>query len=270
MTLWTDGVAALAREAPEPTYKQKRRLPWVERVPIVVTGASGAGKTEVWRRLTGKQARDAASGDVEEGYLFPLRKRSRVTITAIPGQFSKNRYEDLNFYFDPSGRLSGVVFVAAFGFDRVWPPDVDLIANSLDPLTLDTLRQRNVERELESFRETCEQLRRRNMGDRNRRTPWLLVVVNKADLFISELDDAANYYLPGCKSAFDQIVGRLRADIGSAAGFRYDVVPACLRPADYVFSSNRETFRVSSQLAQPCSYSSIELIIQTVKEWSHA
>jgi hypothetical protein len=269
MTTWDQGVAALAKASPPPEHRQGHWLPWLGRVPIVITGASGAGKTEVWRRLTGKQAPDAPSKSVEEGYLFPIRRRSRVAVTAIPGQVSKQRYDDLNFYFGPTGRLDGVVFVASFGFDRVWPQDIDLVANNLPELTVDALRQRNVARELDSFRETCEQLRQRNFSDRNLPVPWLLVVVNKVDLFSTELETAGSYYVPGGGSQFDQIIDRLKGDLGNAAGFRYDVLPVCLRPADYVFSSYRGTLAVRSQLDQSRAYSSIDLIIQTVKELSY-
>ena len=268
MATWNDGVAALATTSQPHPVQPTRWLPGVRRVPIVITGASGAGKTEVWRRLTGKQAPDVASRRVDEGYLFPGWRRTRVAVTTIPGQLSRERYNDLRFYFGAAGRLDGVVFVASFGFDRVWPHDTDLVASDLPQLTLDALRQRNVDRELASFRETCDRLRQRNFADRRLPAPWLLVLVNKADLFYSALSNAARYYTPGSQSPFEREAARLRQDLGDAAGFRYQVVPASLRPGEYRLSSSRGTVEAACQIGQERANSSIAFVIETVKELS--
>lgn len=277
MTTWDDGVAALSRQTPSSGQDSTSWHPGLRRVPIVITGSPGAGKTEVWRRLTGRNAPDAPSWRVDEGYFFPsspfAKRRSRIAITTIPGQTSKERYKDLAFYFSARAKLSGVIFVASFGFDRIWANDADVVANELDSMTIETLSERNIDRELSSFRETCEELRRRNLADRRLPSPWLLVIVSKADLFFSGIHQAQRYYLPrpaGGDSPFVEEAERLRFDLGGGAQFRYAVLPAALRTGDYVFSSSRGMIQVASQLDVGHANSSVRLIAETIEELSYA
>ncbi len=269
---WAEGVAALATPSPPERRRPSRWYPGINRIPIVITGASGAGKTEIWRRLTGRDAPDALSRRVDEGYLFRSpsvgRRKSRVAITTIPGQNSKERLRDLAFYFSPRVRLVGVVFVASFGFNRIWPGQSNLVGNQLGDYTIEGLGQRNIQEELVSFRDVCGRLLNRHIEDRNLPMPWLLVLVNKADLFISAIDQARAYYLPAPahSSPFDREAHHLANEVGSAAQFRYDVIPVAARTGDYRFSANRGVLMSDTQLSPLHANTSVRYMTTVVEE----
>jgi hypothetical protein len=273
VAIWEDGLAALSAPAAGHGHLSSSWRPGIGRIPIVVTGSSGAGKTEAWRQLTGRDAPDQMSRGLDQGYVFrspaPVRKKSRIAITTIPGQTSRERFEDLDFYFAPTSYLVGVIFVATFGFDHVWPHDADLVASGLSPFTVASLRDRNIARELSSFAETCARLRARNAADRNLPTPWLLVLVNKVDLYATSIAPAEEYYRPTCGSLFDAEAQRLSTDLGAAAGFRYEALPVAMRAKDYNFSSNLGDLSVATQLAPGVVNGSIDTLLRVVEELSY-
>jgi hypothetical protein len=127
MPNWDEAVARISDPAGALDANKRWWNPFIRRTPVVVTGGPGAGKTEVWRQLTGGEAPDAMSKKVDKGYFFAA-KRESIAIITIAGQASAERFEDLNYFFDPSTRLDGVVFVGAYGFDAIWPDNARTVA----------------------------------------------------------------------------------------------------------------------------------------------
>lgn len=67
MPNWDEAVARISDPADAPDANKQWWNPFIRRTPVVVTGGPGAGKTEVWRQLTGGEAPDAMSKKVDKG-----------------------------------------------------------------------------------------------------------------------------------------------------------------------------------------------------------
>ena len=253
MPTWIEAVEALERPTTLEPTEHRHWLPWNHRTPILITGSAGAGKTEIWRQLTQRSAPDQRSGRPDEGYSFlPGRRKRTLTITTIPGQTSAERFRDMKWFFGESTILEGVIFVATFGFDTIWPDEAEEVASSTSPLNIDTLSDRNIGLELDSFRETCGKLSEKRLLTDGRVGPhWLLVLVNKVDLYWDGIRNAQNYYARGCDSVFDRIAQTLIRQVGPWGSFRYDVLPVTLNPQDYSFASNSLRLGSATQLGSP-------------------
>ncbi len=267
MATWDDGLAALRSVAGDLQVEPRKWRSGI-RMPIVVMGAAGAGKTELWRQITGESARDAMSRRNDQAYVFGRRgngKRS-ISLTTIPGQFSKPRRRDLAVRFGDKTMLKGVVFVASYGFDYIWPKNADGVAADLDPFTIDTLSERNLKYELRSFGETCRLIREK-FEDAPELTPeWLLVLVNKADLYWNAFTEAANRYRPGCGSGFDEIAQETQAYLGAGHALQYEVLPTTFKASDYVFHSSRGNITSPTSLTSGHAAASLRFVMSRLED----
>jgi hypothetical protein len=270
--MWNRGVAALRNPVADAADTRHFRFPWSERTPILITGSAGAGKTAIWRKLTGEQALDQRSTRPDEGYAFiPGRGRNTLTLTTIPGQISEERFRDMRWFFGESSMLEGVIFVATFGFDSIWPDEAEAVASAVSPLDIDTLSQRNVAVELDSFRETCSKLSEKQILTTAARGPrWLLVLANKVDLYWDAIESARQYYAPGSGSIFDQTAQALVRQVRPFGPFRYDVLPVCLESTDYNFAANFGAARARTQLDMQAAASSQRNLVATLEELCRA
>ncbi|MEU1587821.1 hypothetical protein [Micromonospora sp. NPDC005710] len=153
----------------------------------------------------------------------------------------------MEYYFRESRALHGVVFVAANGFDHVWPDKRNDVSRQLTRYQLDYLRKRNRRKELDRFKETCQVLAERLLATDANTPRWLLVVANKADLYWNEIAAAEKYYLPGSGSDFDDVAQELLSEVGRG-NLQYDVLPLATAPVDYRFQSTRGLLESRTQL----------------------
>lgn len=92
--------------------------------------------------------------------------------------------------------------------------------------TLEKLRKFNLAQELEDFKFVCKEIEKAfALG---RKPKWLLIVVNKADLFFDDesLNRAQNYYHPNGTSAFSQIIQNTLRVVGEQR-LKCNSVPLC-------------------------------------------
>src|SRR5205823_8957453 len=128
------------------------------------------------------------------------------------------------------------------------PEEADATAYELPSFDLEALSERNIRRELASFQETCDKIKQKHLlAPSPFRPRWLLVIVNKADLFWDGVAQARDYYAPHSGSVFDGYAQSLMRQLGTLA-IRYEVFPVALRAADFSFQSNRGNLEVASQL----------------------
>lgn len=269
MPTWDEAAAEIDAGHSNIRLARRRWFPWISRTPIAITGPSGSGKTELWRQLTGRPAKDKLSDKADEGYAF-LRRRKSLALETIPGQASPERDDLFDRLFGPGKRLKGIIFVASYGFSYVWPELANQVAAELgNPANLTAaLRERNFGREYDSYKETCDRIRRKfaRPGEARLRPDWLLVIVNKADLYWPNISDAKDYYTFGCNSQFDEETQRLFRDLGGLAGFTYKTIPAAMRPVGYNFLSDRWSFNTDSALSAEQRDASLYSIVKTLEE----
>src|SRR3712207_3660545 len=120
MVSWTDAAQRISSANPRDLSLAKRTFGRIQRTPIVITGNSGAGKTRLWSRLTLRERLERMSAHTDDGYMVAPNKKSLALVT-IPGQQLRPRFTALEQYFGESKRLHGVIFVAAYGYDHIWP-----------------------------------------------------------------------------------------------------------------------------------------------------
>lgn len=274
MPNWDQAVSEISAGTTNIDIQKRHWAPWIPRTLIAITGSSGAGKTELWRRLTGRKVKDARSTAPDEGYYFP-RRRISLALDTIPGQPSPERDKLLDELFGINFRLSGIVFVACYGYDYIWPSLSDMVAASdLKPDRREQrpyehqLRDRNIRRELDNYRDTCNRIRQKTSGaeSRNNRPRWLAVIANKADLYWPEIHNARNYYTFGCNSEFDEITQKLIEDTRNLVQFTYRVIPAIMNPIGYSFQSDLWSYETPSKLSTAASKASLHTVARTLEE----
>ncbi len=214
---------------------------------LVVTGMPGVGKTVLLDHLTGKAYKPGyapppkRSFDVEPNEL--LRSRKRVALSVIPGQDAPQRHDGLTDLFEGKRPIDGLIHVVCNGFTFLREPEARAVLveeRGLD--TLERFREVQLADEIDDFHETADALRRSLRKHRNQ--PWLLLVVDKLDLF-SEKDERfrARKHYGGRGGEFSKATQELLAHVGSD-NLVIDVLPACAWLED--FSWGNET--VSSTL----------------------
>lgn len=210
---------------------------------LAVTGLSGSGKSVLVDHVTGRgfKARyrpsDRPSRAVERSVLRP--RGQKLGYAVIPGQDSVNRTNGTEELFLGKKPVSGVLHVVSFGYtaDREKLTREMMAEASFD---LAELRAKRLQEELLDLKETTKTIRA--SWTRHREPIWLIVVVNKMDLFSdeAELASAAARYTPGNDSEFAAVLADLEPVIGTD-NFEWEAIPACSWP---------ETFRWNSEVVE--------------------
>jgi hypothetical protein len=236
---------------------------------VVVAGSSGCGKTELWRRLTLKDKEDEISEVADEGYYFRKKKRSSLALITIPGQLSDTRTILNDKFFMSRRKVSGVIFVAAYGYNFIWPSQIESVTTALNPFSLNKLRDRNSIEEQQSFDQTCKFITEKwSLSPAANRPKWLLVLCNKVDLYWQETDAAYENYRLGTTD-FGRSAEALASKL-SGGGFRYYVLPTAFQPRNYVFDSTLGPLETESRLSPEQCDASLNLLVDTLEELSGA
>lgn len=260
---WTQATDRIAAASPSSLQLEQRRYAGLARIPVIITGNSGAGKTRLWSALTGKKFVDSSSRNTDDGYLFQAH-RTPIALVTVPGQDSLPRFSTLRQVFGPGSRLDGVIFVASFGYDHLWPGrPANSAAAGLASITEQELLEWNRRLERDAFREICTRISEMSAF----RSPphWLLVVVNKVDLYWNRIGDAAQYYMPGGKTEFDKIATDLLVGVGMN-NLKYDIVPCATSPGNYAFDSARGRISTASQLDKTQCSAAVRCVIDKLEE----
>jgi hypothetical protein len=268
---WDDSVAQISASEEGPTLKSGRKWFWIPGLPPVpVLGAGGAGKTELWRLLTGGSAEDQLSSNVDEKYYFGEtkgRKSPAFPLVTVPAQLGDGRRDAEEVLFkNATTAITGVIFVACYGYNFIWPKVVGTVDHEFSDFSTAGLSDRNINKEVERFEETCELIQGKwNMGPDKNCPKWLLVICNKVDLYWDEIDTAKGYYSDGCGSDFDSIAGSLTGNL-AGSGFTYHVLPAAMTSRVYLYQSTRGTLRVEPTLKQPQCDASLNALVDKLGE----
>ncbi|MGI5184584.1 hypothetical protein ACQEVZ_50850 [Dactylosporangium sp. CA-152071] len=217
-------------------------------VTILVAGAPGAGKDMLCDSWTtaqrGSPDPTEMSDDREDMNFVVARsrtmwfpKRTKVTLTIVPGQASRERTRTFGDRLMPGHTTMGAVYVTCWGHNEIWDTrgDAALVRKVLRTTAgspghrlaedhLKKLRELLLKREEQDLEDALQRLAaswvRNPAGGRPR---FLMVAVNKADLFWSRVDEALEHYRT---SAF----GRRLAAFGRRFGLEVDVVAVSTGP----------------------------------------
>ena len=163
---------------------------------ILVLGRPGTGKTVLTDLLDGEASRlsyalPSISSKVE-ARAVRIGEWHRL-VRVVPGQTSTERRLALTTEFNENIELNGIIYVVDWGFNL---PHADsarrfLLQNEkLDDL--DKLRAYNLEKELEDFKEVARRII--ESYQLTGKPKWLIIAVNKVDLFYNQVLEAEKYY----------------------------------------------------------------------------
>lgn len=200
---------------------------------VVVTGMPGAGKSLLNAQMHGR-ARDlyfeepgeSTKVETDAVTLGEWTKLVRV----LPGQAGYRTHGEIRAFQD-NGKLEGVIHVVDFGYSA---PRDQTLAESLvknDGLeTIEQLRARNLSLEIDSLKLELANIRK--LLAQHSSLKWLLIAVNKVDLYPDQLNLALSHYHPDGSSAFGQALRSLQHDVGKDNLGIY-VAGSCAYEADF-------------------------------------
>ena len=183
---------------------------------IVVTGHAGAGKTMLASQLHGR-ARDLAFQTPGESKAVEVEVLEAGAwaklVRVLPGQ-DGYRASGAIEAFTRSERLEGVIHVVDFGFSQPRDPIVAAALVREDGLsTISELRARNLQVEVNQLRLLLSDIRR--SFEANGCPSWLIIAVNKIDLFADQRDEALEYYHPSGTGEFGRVLKQFLDDFGA-------------------------------------------------------
>jgi hypothetical protein len=207
---------------------------------VAVAGLQGAGKTVLFDHLSGDGFKPeyklpAQSTGVEK------RKAHGDRFFVIPGQDSAERRAALDIHAAGNSKLAGLIYVACNGFVQTRRPEAKDVLE--EQLNFDQYLASQRQREAADLEEIGAHFRRSVRS--KRRKSWILVVVNKFDLFCSAdaAADARQYYeQPGSdfSKSMAELIGNMGADNLSCTFW-----PASSWPEDFEYGANRIESRFS-------------------------
>ena len=199
---------------------------------VLVADLHGEAKDYLW-------SLPDTSTDVESMAIELSEWTSLVRV--IPGQSTAERHKAIDEAFNQHKNLEGVIYVVDWGFTNVrnHVSRLSMIQDKgID--TVEKLRQHNLASELVDFRDVCQKIAEAQAAGRSPK--WLLVVVNKVDLFFDQVNEALLYYHPESESAFAKTTQSLLQSVGSQK-IKCDVVPICAWEVDFIW--NTETIKTN-------------------------
>ena len=210
---------------------------------VIITGRAGVGKSVLASHYHGEaNTQDwnepGTSSDVE---IKPITIGDWTKIVAvIPGQNNAERFKALDTALNKNKKLDGVIHVVDWGFTSIRDAAVrqEMIENGgVD--SIEKIRAQNLSLELKEFDSLLEKLK---MSITSERGPsWLVIAVNKVDLFKDKLNEAERYYNPMCTSEFTAVLNDFFETVGKIK-VKVVYLPVCPMP---------ETFEWNGQVISP-------------------
>jgi hypothetical protein len=263
---WPEAISRVAAGSPRDLDLKKSRFSVSPRRPVAVAGDAGVGKTQIWSLLTQNPGNYDMSVATDDGYMMRLNSRHRLALITIPGQISRPRAIAMDEIFDVRRRLSGVIYVASYGYDHVWPNEADQVASNLQRHDLERLRQYNLRQELSNFGDVTNSILKKYLqGPRELAPTWLLVLVNKLDLYWQNENNARQYYQPNSNSRFNTLAQNLVQRVGTLS-LDYHVLPVATQPFGFDFQSYRGSITAPSHLSSDQCAASIRCLVDTLGE----
>lgn len=264
--LWSDIAPKFVR-GPYLAYKHRRLVQyWTYRAlvaigrgksDIAVLGRSAVGKSVLTERLRGlpkdlSWTAPTLSRTVETAVVSV--EKSPLIVRTIPGQASRERDDGIHEAMSSHGKLDGIIYVADWGYTSVRDEAIrrDMIAShGLE--RLEDARKFNLESEIRDFEEVTARIRESiaRCGKPN----WLLIAVNKADLFYDKIDEAQAYYHPRLNSPFTVSLRRMIEQVG-LDNIRCEAIPVCSWMEDFEWNGEK----VLSKINEGDSVASVKVV----------
>lgn len=200
---------------------------------VVVTGTAGAGKSVLMSTYHGEANqldwREPGISVKTEVKPIGIGEWTKI-VHVVPGQDTFEKTEALDRAFSRTKDLKGVIHVVDWGYTTLRDPAVRAAMVNSGIKTIDDLRAFSLKKELEEFKDVCSQIRRSVALKRGPK--WLVIAVNKADLYLDRLDQAQAYYHLDLQSDFNKILTDLRLSLGKD-NLKCVAIPVCSFPSKF-------------------------------------
>lgn len=253
---WTDLVPVVAKPAIY-AYKYRKLIhEYWKKVQVkvgfgtptvIITGRPGSGKSVLASHYHGEAnnldwTEPGTSADVE---IKPIAIGDWTKIVAvIPGQNSAERARALDETLNKTSELEGIIHVVDWGYTAIRESAIkrDMIKKKgID--TIEKIRAHNLELELKDFDSMLEKI---SMSIANGRGPkWLVIAVNKVDLFEKEIHEAEEYYHPSCSGVFSHRIKSFYEVVGSH-NIKIKCLPVFSMPESYVWNTDTVSSQIDS------------------------
>jgi hypothetical protein len=184
---------------------------------VLVTGRPSVGKSTLIQKLQG-QSGDLNWGPPPDASVAVESSVIRMGLDwhicrIVPGQDIRERDEALHEALSKHKKLKGIIHVVDWGYtpERRDAVRLQRISEGVD--TVAKIRDRNLRQEVTDFEYLCR--RAKESISRGNGPKWIMIAVNKIDLFFNDLDDAQRYYSPALVSPFTQPLHDLIRSVGS-------------------------------------------------------
>ena len=218
---------------------------------VIITGRSGTGKSVLASHYHGEAnnldwSEPGPSPDIE---VKPISIGDWTEIViVIPGQNSAERARALDGSLNKTKDLDGVIHVVDWGYTAIRDSAIrnEMIARSgID--SIEKVRAENLRLELRDFELMLEKI---SMSIANGRGPkWVVIAVNKIDLYESEMEDAKNYYHPLCSGDFSKIIKEFYEKVGSN-NVKLECLPVCSMPEPFEWNGEVSKSEIDSVTRQ--------------------
>lgn len=218
---------------------------------VIITGRAGVGKSVLASHYHGEaNTQDwnepGTSSDVE---IKPITIGDWTKIVAvIPGQNNAERFKALDTALNKNKKLDGVIHVVDWGFTSIRDTAVrqEMIENGgFD--SIEKIRHQNLSLELKEFESLLEKLKMSIISERG--PSWLVIAVNKVDLFKDKINEAERYYNPECSSSFTDIINNFFETVGRIK-VKVVYLPVCPMPETFEWNGQNISPQIDSITVQ--------------------
>jgi hypothetical protein len=235
---------------------------------IVFTGRAGVGKTLLADAIEGRALKRgysfAGESKTTETSAVEFGERTRL-VRVLPGQESR-RTNDAERTFSQNTSLQGIIHVVDFGFTgfRNEVISQQMISSGID--TIAKLRTVNLGEDVLDFMKLASDVRRALNKNRKRRL-WLVIAVNKVDLFPSERTDAKLAYHPDGTSQFSKKLAELVRDLGSDR-LHVEVLDVCGHEENFQFNGKVRPTKLAANKKEAIMNEFVARLTQLVEDFA--
>lgn len=162
---------------------------------ILITGAAATGKTVLSQHMSGEAFDESWTKSNVASTSTEKQIVNEKLIRIIPGQEEIKAYNTLTHAFHKKAKLEGIIHVVDFGYNKI--REVEGLSKGLAERrlikegfhNLTKLRNHHLRNEIRYLRELVKEIRRSQ-----KKPKWFIIAINKADLYIDELEIARRYY----------------------------------------------------------------------------
>lgn len=210
---------------------------------IVVTGHSGAGKSVLTDLLQGKGRKinydlpeESLKTDTEAICMDNWDKLTRV----LPGQKGR-RVKGVLEALNDNHSLEGIIHVVDFGYSSPREKDsIDTLITKDQIDTIEKLREHNLNQEIEDLKELLFDVRKLKYQTKNKCPKWLIISVNKVDLYYDDLEICLAHYHPDGNSNFSKVLKKFQFEFGTN-NFSVYVSHVCAHEVDFSWNNQKVT-----------------------------